>query len=323
MKRLWKLFTILLLASTFAFSGCAGLQPKPQVEQPPGTVFKIEDLTTAGAANKIRAFTEVTGVASGSLQAVDCTLLAENDLALAYDVNSATMYFYWFDDGNTNATDDPWEMRPDNYATCGDGVWIAMSSFGIAGVAQPAVNFRDSDQAQQIIAKLYADAADANDSRLYLQVEIDTALTTLITIDGVNEVITMSRPIESTYYISGEVNVTQVTSGPHAVTAVQARGGYLIVTAVIDVDLPDCSATSLGMNICVEQGDASEIVSVAVGDASDDILYEGTLLGVNNEIDSPGGATDRGAFICMICTEANLWRVKGHEGAWDDGGTVD
>jgi hypothetical protein len=319
--RIWKYLGILLLVVSF---GCAGLQQKPQpVEKPPGQVFRIEDITTQGAANKIRAFTEIEGGASGALDAVNCTLLAENDLALAYDVNSETMYFYWFDDGNTDAESNPWKMRPDNYATCGDGVWIAMSSFGVAGVAQPAVNFRDSDQAHQIIAKLYADAADANDSRLYVQVEVGTSLTTYITIDGVNEEITLAANLESTYYISGEVNVQQVSSMPHSVSAIESRGGYLVVTATGDVDLPDCSATSIGMNLCVEQGDASETVSVAVGDASDDILYEGTLLGVNNEIDSPGGAGDRGAFICLICTEANLWRVKGHEGTWVDGGTVD
>jgi len=142
MKRLPILFLFLI------FIGCAGLQIQgPQVEAPPGAqvgdVFRIEEITSQSAANKIRAFTEIEGGASGALDAIDCQVLAENDLAFAYHINSKTNYFYWFDDGATDAEDSPWIIRPDNYATCSDGVWKAMTGFGFGPTSQPKIVFRD------------------------------------------------------------------------------------------------------------------------------------------------------------------------------------
>ena len=106
-------------------------------------------------------------------------------------------------------------------------------------------------------------------------------------------------------------------------TASEARGGWIIVTAEVDIDLPDCETSSVGMNVCIEQGDASETISVAaLVDSDDDMLYEGVLIGAENELDSPGGAGDRGSHACFICTEDDLWRVKGDTG-WTDGAAID
>ena len=153
MKRLAILFLILI------FGGCAGLQPKniDQVDWPPvtpverpeiepqgeakvGEVFRIEDITSQSAANKIRAFTEIEGGGAGALDAIDCQVLAENDLALAFDVNSTAVLFYWFDDGATDAEASPGVIRPDNYATCGDGVWKQLGLRGIATINMSSID---------------------------------------------------------------------------------------------------------------------------------------------------------------------------------------
>ena len=133
--------------------------------------------------------------------------------------------------------------------------------------------------------------------------------------------VTITPALTCSSTISGGIIVTQVSSMPHTVTSTQVKGGWLVVTAVGDVDLP--ASPEIGDHIHIEQGDASEVVSIAVGNASHDILHAGVLLGVNNEIDSPGGAGDRGACIHMIYTETNLWRAKPIEGVFVDGGTVD
>lgn len=133
--------------------------------------------------------------------------------------------------------------------------------------------------------------------------------------------VTITPALTCSSTISGGIVVTQVSSMPYAVTSAQVKGGWLVVTAVGDVDLP--ASPSIGDVIYIEQGDASEVISVAVGNASHDILLSGVLLGVDNEIDSPGGAGDRGSYIQLIYTETNLWRVKAREGVWVDGGPVD
>lgn len=121
-----------------------------------------------------------------------------------------------------------------------------------------------------------------------------------------------------------ELDVTHISTG-RELTASEARGGWIVVTAAVDVDLPDCETASVGMNVCIEQGDASEVVSIAfASDSSDEYLLSGTEYGgaTEHELDSPGGANDRGAYVCLICTEDDLWRVKGREGTWVDGGVL-
>ena len=125
----------------------------------------------------------------------------------------------------------------------------------------------------------------------------------------------------NTYTSGSALPIYAISSMPHTVTTQQSYGGWLVVTAAGDVDLPDCETATIGMNVCVEQGDASEVVSVAFGaDSSDEYLLSGTAYGgaTERELDSPGGAGDRGAYVCLICTEDDLWRVKGREGTWVD-----
>jgi hypothetical protein len=97
------------------------------------------------AANKIRAFTEIEGGGAGALDAVPCADWAENDLALVYDVNSTSMQFYWFDDGAEDDEDTVLKsiIRPDNYATCGDGVLKMMKSFVFGPSSNPQSTYYD------------------------------------------------------------------------------------------------------------------------------------------------------------------------------------
>jgi hypothetical protein len=131
MKRFW----VLLFAILFLF-GCAGMnvyefkkvdvppgyakEGEEKYEAPfitpppgePGDVFRIEDLTAAGAANKIRAFT-------------------------AYMDNN---------DASCEADDDPWTIPADDCATCSNkGQWEAMTGFGFGPTSAPQTTWRDSD----------------------------------------------------------------------------------------------------------------------------------------------------------------------------------
>ena len=109
-------------------------------------------------------------------------------------------------------------------------------------------------------------------------------------------------------------------AGAHTVTSNQANGGYLLVTAAGDVDLPDdCdSATFASIRIVVR--DASETVSVTLANSQEDtIIYPGLSLTPGDEIDSPGNALDE---ITLVCAEANKWYANGTAG-WTDGGGDD
>ena len=127
-------------------------------------------------------------------------------------------------------------------------------------------------------------------------------------------------------YVSGiMIGVAQVAS-TRVLTAAEAAGGWIVVTEEIDVEIPDCEAATIGMNVCIEQGDDAETISVAALSTSNDVfLMNGTTFGgaTEHEIDSPGTAGSRGAYICLICTEDDLWRVKGREGTWVDGDVLD
>lgn len=120
--------------------------------------------------------------------------------------------------------------------------------------------------------------------------------------------------------LTGRLAVSTITSLPHTVTTAEANGGFLLVTAAGDVDLPDVCDSATGANILVYVRDAAETVSVAVGDTSDDIVFQGTAIGANSELDSPGNAGD---FVALVCAATNIWYVIGSSGTWTDGGTVD
>ena len=56
--------------------------------------------------------------------------------------------------------------------------------------------------------------------------------------------------------------------------------------------------------------------------ASDEILLNGTGVGVADAIDSPGVAGDgaNGDFMCLLAIDATYWVTLGSSGTWVDGG---
>jgi hypothetical protein len=327
---------ILIVLMAFIFlSGCAALKPKPVPPPPPAetTLEDLQRLAAGAGTNKARAFTALTGGVTGALDKIAVADLTDGDLSFV--VTGNTLYVYQFNDAATNAESSPQYIRPDDFTV--DGVHYLVAGY-FAGLntlpsTTPGWSFYDLDAtAGDVNGKIYLDCSDVGDGTedcdIYFQVQIaGAAAATVLKIDADGN-IEFSLPVDlgannlvTTGTISGGVVTTQISSLPHTVTAAQIKGHWLRVTAAGDVDLP--SSAAVGDIICVEQGGVSYVVSVAVGNASHDILLDGVLLGVNNEIDSPGGAGDAGAYICLHYTETNLWRVRGKQGTWVDGGTVD
>jgi len=287
-------------------------------------------------AGKIMAFTANSGGATGAMDAWSCDNLATNDLALVYEVASNEMMFYKYNaDGGCPGSDtDPYVIEADNCASCSaKGQWELLATFTFAGVTSPSVGLKDSDQANQVIARFQADASDANDSKAQLQVEENTALTTYIELDGTVPQITISKAIVSgsnTYTSTGALKsalpITSISTLPYNIVAADAYGGTFLVTvgsggATDDVMLPDVCDSATGANVLVAIRDASEQISIAPTDTGDEIIYEGAGIDAGHELDSPASAA--GDFIVFECMETGKWYVLGHSGTWTDGGAQD
>ena len=102
------------------------------------------------------------------------------------------------------------------------------------------------------------------------------------------------------------------------------RGSWHIAdnaTGANDVDYTLPTAVA-GMSACFYDnggGDGGIIIDAA---ASDEILLDGTGVGVAEAIDSPGvaGAGANGDFICLLAIDATNWITLGRSGTWVDGG---
>ncbi len=137
--------------------------------------------------------------------------------------------------------------------------------------------------------------------------------------DGATATFTFLGAIVATGSITGYLEGASV-AGAHTVTTAQAKGGYILVTAVGDVDLPDVcdSATFASLKVVVR--DAAETVSVTLANSQEDtIKYPGLSLTAGDEIDSPGGELDE---LTLVCCATNTWCANGTLG-WTDGGTDD
>ena len=109
-------------------------------------------------------------------------------------------------------------------------------------------------------------------------------------------------------------------AGAHTVSAAQDKGGYILVTAVGDVDLPDVCDSATFASIKIVVRDVGETVSVTVANAGEDtLIYPGLALGAGDELDSPGAALDD---LTCVCAETNNWYCNGTAG-WTDGGVDD
>ena len=135
------------------------------------------------ATLRIRAFTEIEGGGAGAMDAVPCSNLEENHIALSYDVNSESVYFYWFDDGATDAESSPSVIRPDDYSSCGDGVWKVM------GFANLTFGGFTANRALETDGSGNLEASDVTDTELAL-------------LDGLTGTIKTSTTVKIIYAIS-------------------------------------------------------------------------------------------------------------------------
>lgn len=254
------------------------------------------------ATLSIAVATDVDAALSSNTLAVD----ASNDPYLKLDEDTAGQADWVI---GTDSTEDSLEFRTND--TVGNSVVMEIYEDG-------EVSFDDANDPY-----LMLDETDGTD--WYLGVD-DTGNSIELRTDAtvgysvMMEVAESTGNVSFTGSVSGKIPVTSVSSLPHTVTTAQTNGGFLIVTAAGDVDLPDVCGTASGAHICVMERDAGETVSVAVGNSSDAIVFAGTNIGTNQELDSPGGAAD---YACFACLEANVWYVLDYDGTWTDGGNVD
>jgi len=133
-----------------------------------------------------------------------------------------------------------------------------------------------------------------------------------------------SLNLVTTGTILGAINVVITTDGALSPSAAQMYGTMFIAdhaTATTDTDytLPGAAA---GMSACFYDnggGTGGIIIDAAAGD---EILLDGTGVGVADAIDSPGVAGDgaNGDFICIMAIDATYWITLGRSGTWVDGG---
>ena len=105
-------------------------------------------------------------------------------------------------------------------------------------------------------------------------------------------------------------------------TADGVSGGVVLVTAEIEVRLPDCDAAAVGALVMLVQADASETFEIAMTDTNDIPFLDGVSLTANFEIDSPGTAVEDN-YIVMQCREVNEWHSLGRSGVFVTGGAAD
>ena len=121
--------------------------------------------------------------------------------------------------------------------------------------------------------------------------------------------------------IGGMIAVTQATE-ERVLTTAEVSGGLVEVSFAGEVRLPDVCDSASGAMVMITQKDDSETVEIAVTDTSDHLWLDGTDLGANYEIDSPGNA-EQSNYIVLVCTEANNWKSFGRSGTWVTGGAAD
>ncbi len=119
----------------------------------------------------------------------------------------------------------------------------------------------------------------------------------------------------------GVRKITSTGSG-RTLTADELKGGIVLVTAAVEVSLPDVCDSATGYYVTIVQADASEKIEIGVIDTADDMFLDGISLGANQEIDSAAAAKEDD-YITLYCREANEWHQTDKVGTWVDGGGAD
>ena len=127
--------------------------------------------------------------------------------------------------------------------------------------------------------------------------------------------------LSTTTTLTGYRIITSAGSG-RVLTTAELGGGIVLVTAAVEVSLPDLCDSATGAYVTIVQADASEKVEIGVTDTADDMFLDGVSLGANQEIDSAAAAKEDD-YITLVCREANEWHQVDKVGTWVDGGGAD
>lgn len=143
-------------------------------------------------------------------------------------------------------------------------------------------------------------------------VDIGSANTNNVTVVTDGGTITMDGYVQGLY-----APATELAGGTLTVNTVH------IATAAADYDLPDSCDTATGNWVTLIVQDASEVVSLTVLAAEDEIKVGGVNAAANEEIDSSGTVAGDGDSITVACLQANVWYSVAQSGTWVDGGAAD
>jgi len=142
---------------------------------------------------------DLTGGASGALDAIDGTSLADKDIAIVGVSTSSTTYFYWLDDDNAGAESSPTIITPDTNG--GDKRWLLL------GIMLPNTGLKilDTDSSHSINIK-WNENDSANRTFNLAVAGADRTLT-------LNENLTIGDGYNVTITALGQANVLTLNEG--------------------------------------------------------------------------------------------------------------
>jgi len=208
----------------------------------------------------------------------------------------------------------------------------ALTSIGCATAGTEYTNLFWDGSESHLYMGVFADYTGANPSVAPLDVanfeslvwDCDYAEDTIgvsSSVSGTTTIDFTTLNLLTTGSLAGKPVITSAGS-ERVLTAAECSGGIVLVTAAVEVRVPDICDSATGAMVMIVQADVSEVLEIAVTDTNDHFFLDGVDLGANQEIDSPGAAKEDD-YICLFCREANEWHSYGRSGTWVDGGAAD
>lgn len=102
-------------------------------------------------------------------------------------------------------------------------------------------------------------------------------------------------------------------------TAVTHKASVVQMTVAGEVTMWDCETANVGQSVTLWARDAEQI-EVVPASGDNFVLFNGTALAANNELDMDDTA---GAKMVLLCTADDTWSVYTESGLSTDGGAAD
>ncbi len=152
--------------------------------------------------------------------------------------------------------------------------------------------------------RFYVDDGDLGDGRPTAETDGDCVITENSDLDFL-----------TTGTIKGGVDIVATTTTTDSPSADEMRGSFHTSNNASGTDytLPTAAA---GLNACFYDLNGGGVITLDAA-AGDEILLNGSGVGVADAIDSPGAIGD---FICLVALDATNWLTVGRSGTWIDGG---